>query len=308
MAERYELIGASTLTGVDMTVRKDVFASLFDEQLQILDSLGKPFPFVSYVVALENGRFVEGVTNAEGKTERVSTGRPVGIKSIELHPKPRMCCALHLGRLNLACDSLVIPLQDIQTNSDDVGESVRQVETPKGGERNLTSGEIAMAKSVFGEGIDYRSVKVHRGGYWLFFGFQDEDTAVTPNGEMYFPGRHFKEDYSLESVGDQGWFIHEMTHVWQYQRGYWVKLIRGPRPNMKYAYTLGKGARFCDFNMEAQGNIAEDYYLVVVKGAQRLMRESKYRNDPRASSLLTAVLQDFLQNPKDQEHLPKTTE
>ena len=112
----------------------------------------------------------------------------------------------------------------------------------------------------------YGAVKVHRGGYWLFFGFQDEDTAVTPNGEMYFPGKDFKEDYSLESVGDQGWFIHEMTHVWQCQLGYWVKSIGGPCPNMSYAYTLDAGKKLCDSNMEAQGDICGDYYLAVIRG------------------------------------------
>jgi type VI secretion system secreted protein VgrG len=180
--------------------------------------------------------------------------------------------------------------------------------TPKGGERNLTAGEVAMARSVFGDGLDYDAVKVHRGGYWLFFGFQDEDTAVTPNGEMYFPGKHFKEDYSLESVGDQGGFIHEMTHVWQYQLGYWVKSIRVPRPNMSYAYTLDAGKQFCDFNMEAQGNICEDYYLAVIRGAQRLMRESKYRSNPMAPELLKTTLRDFLQNQRDSSNLPKVTE
>ena len=100
---------------------------------------------------------------------------------------------LHATRLKLVADSIKVSLQDITTHSVDVGESLRQVATPKGGERNLTAGEVAMARSVFGDGLDYDAVKVHRGGYWLFFGFQDEDTAVTPNGEMYFPGKHFKE-------------------------------------------------------------------------------------------------------------------
>lgn len=308
MAERYKVIGSSTLTSLDMPIRKEVFSAIFDEQLQVVDSIGKPFASVSYIVELASGRRIKGVTDFDGRTERITTGKPVGIESIELYPTQRTCCALHATRLKLVADSIKLPLQDITTHSVDVGESLRQVATPKGGERNLTAGEIAMARSVFGDGLDYDAVKVHRGGYWLFFGFQDEDTAVTPNGEMYFPGKHFKEDYSLESVGDQGWFIHEMTHVWQYQLGYWVKSIRGPRPNMSYAYTLDAGKKFCDFNMEAQGNICEDYYLVVIRGAQRLMRESKYRSNPMAPELLKTTLKDFLKNPRDSSNLPKVTE
>lgn len=305
MGERYELVGTSVLSTVDRITRKNVFASVFDEQLKILDVSGRPFSGVEYSIRLGNGKVVRGLTQSDGRTERVITGSPVSIESVEIAPSPRVCCALHAGA---ASESLVISVQGVKTTSSDVGQSIRVVETPKGSARGLTSGEIRMAETVFGGGVDYEKVRVHRGGYWLFFGLQDEDTAVTPNGEMYFPGKHYKEDYSLESVRDQGWFLHEMTHVWQYQMGYWVKLVRGPRPNMSYAYSLEPGKRFSDFNMEAQGNIIEDYYLAVVCGSQRLVRESKYRSRPDTVSSLKATLAEFLKDPKNEGLLPNTTE
>ena len=68
------------------------------------------------------------------------------------------------------------------------------------------------------------------------------------------------------------------------------------------------GKQLCDFNMEAQGNICEDYYLAVIRGAQRLMRESKYRSNQMAPELLKKTLRDFLRNPRDSSNLPKVTE
>lgn len=116
MAERYKVIGSSTLTSIDMPVRKEVFSAIFDEQLRVLDSLGKPFASVSYVVELASGRRIKGVTDFDGRTERITTGKPVGIESIELYPTQRACCALHATRLKLVADSIKVSLQDITTH------------------------------------------------------------------------------------------------------------------------------------------------------------------------------------------------
>ncbi len=55
----------------------------------------------------------------------------------------------------------------------------------EGGARLLTSGEIALAKTVFGSTIDYSMVWIHKESY-LPFDPQDKNTAMTPNGELYF--------------------------------------------------------------------------------------------------------------------------
>ena len=51
--------------------------------------------------------------------------------------------------------------------------------------RLLTSGEIALAKSVFRSTIPYHKVWIHFDSY-LPFGLQDQYTAMAPNGEIYF--------------------------------------------------------------------------------------------------------------------------
>jgi hypothetical protein len=51
--------------------------------------------------------------------------------------------------------------------------------------RLLTPGEIGLAKTVFGGSIIYGKVWVHHGSY-LPFGLQNRNTAMSPNGELYF--------------------------------------------------------------------------------------------------------------------------
>src|SRR5690606_5678842 len=143
--------------------------------------------------------------------------------------------------------------------------------------------------------IDYSKVKVHCCGYWLLCGLQPAHTAVCPNGHMYFPPRVHQADFSQATLAEQSWFMHELTHVWQYQMGYWVKCARILRPRMSYAYTVDTGRAFRDFNMEAQGNLVEDYFLTHVRGAQGAIRERRYRGDPAYPHALATVMADFLQ-------------
>jgi len=63
--------------------------------------------------------------------------------------------------------------------------NIRSTPTRTVGARHLTVGEVFMARSVFQGAIDYNRVKVHNGEY-LWFGLQDDDTAMTPNCELFF--------------------------------------------------------------------------------------------------------------------------
>lgn len=105
--------------------------------------------------------------------------------------------------------------------------------TPEGGKRSLTAGEVAMARKLFKDALDYTVVKVHNDEY-LPFGLQPDDTAMAPNGEIYFNPAHFKEDFSQESNRSKRWFMHEMVHVWQYQLGYPVRLRGAIRIGLDY--------------------------------------------------------------------------
>lgn len=124
-------------------------------------------------------------------------------------------------------------------------------------DRPLTAAETLSARQVFGTEIDYRRVRVHRGKY-IFF--QPSDTAMTPNGEIYFPEPVYKADFAT-SVGDRSWLIHELTHVWQYQHGVNVRLAAPFSRNYNYGKITTK-TRFSDLNIEQQASMVADYYLI----------------------------------------------
>ena len=93
----------------------------------------------------------------------------------------------------------------------------------KNDSRKLTPGEISLAKSIFKKSVNYAGIKIHKGSYFPF-NLQNVDTAATPNGDMYFMPKHYQADFSGAVPTYQPWFIHEMTHVWQYQSGLKVKM------------------------------------------------------------------------------------
>jgi hypothetical protein len=170
--------------------------------------------------------------------------------------------------------------------------------------RPLTPGEIALAKRVFRDSIDYRAVKVHARGY-LPFGLQPQRTAMAPNGNLYFPPACFQHDFSRCDLGERMWFIHEMTHVWQFQLGYPVKFRGAIRIGLGYGYVLGAGRTLADYNMEAQGNLLADYFALKFCDGQARLYERRYRDTPGALALYEAVLAGFIHSPAERRHLPK---
>ncbi|SAK41819.1 Rhs element Vgr protein [Caballeronia temeraria] len=169
--------------------------------------------------------------------------------------------------------------------------------------RPLTSGEIDIARLIFRDAIDYSRVRVHARGY-LPFGLQPSHTAMAPNGSLYFPPACFQDDFSLCDARQQMWFIHEMTHVWQFQLGYPVRLRGAVRIGLPYAYTLADDKRLRDYNMEAQGNLLADYFALKFCDGQSRLYEHRYRHLPGALALYETVLADFLRAPDGRGNLP----
>ena len=169
-----------------------------------------------------------------------------------------------------------------------------------------TLGEIAMAQLIFKDSIDYSKVKVHNEGY-LPFGLQGTNTAMTPNGEMYFGSTRFKDDFSqgqdAQSINEKHWFMHEMVHVWQYQLGYPVRARGAIRFGLDYKYDLAKDKSLSDYNMEAQGDLLADYFALKFLNDTNAMTDAqqRYSND---LPLYEQVLKNFLADPKDASNLP----
>ena len=87
--------------------------------------------------------------------------------------------------------------------------------------RPLTASEIASARKVYFDGIDYSSIRVYSRA-WM--AVQGENVVMAPNGNLYWPGSESCSDLTMCGAGTQRdnvefTFIHEMGHVMQYQNG-----------------------------------------------------------------------------------------
>ena len=128
------------------------------------------------------------------------------------------------------------------------------------GSRPLTSGEIALARSVFGDAVDYHRAKLVRGKWWPF---QPRGIVMAPTGNIHFhpDSDLWSEDFSKERLSLQGLFIHEMAHVWQAQtRGrFYLVLMR--HPFCRYTYDLVEGRPFERYGLEQQAELIRHRFM-----------------------------------------------
>ena len=172
--------------------------------------------------------------------------------------------------------------------------------------RPLTGGEIAMVRQLFGDAIDVARVRVHARRY-LPFGMQPKHCAMAPNGSLYFHHSCFRDDFSRAAPCDQRWFMHEMVHVWQHQLGYMVRLRGAIRIGLHYTYALRPGANLADYNMEAQGDLLADYFMLRFGGAPGTagaLATAGHSSPPAPLALYDTVLASFLAHPRDCTNLP----
>ncbi|EFF83292.1 hypothetical protein HMP0015_1225 [Acinetobacter haemolyticus ATCC 19194] len=133
--------------------------------------------------------------------------------------------------------------------------------------RELTPAEIEMARPVFGDLIDYSKIRIFNIPY---LPWQPANIFIAPNGNLYVHQKYFHSDYSRCSITLQSIFIHELTHILQYQQqtnvilkgallqlGYYLTLKR----YNPYKYQFVEGKAFTQYNIEQQGDIARDIFL-----------------------------------------------
>jgi hypothetical protein len=173
--------------------------------------------------------------------------------------------------------------------------------------RQLTEGEITLAKSVFGDAIDYTRVTLH-GKRILPPGIQHRHQAVAVGNRISFPRNAYSDDFSKEtSPAKQSVFIHELVHVWQHQNNVLSTPREAVRETLKhkfnysnsYHYTLMPKHDLTSYGFEQQAAIIQDYFLLTRHNTQ-----DSYKNRRRAGANpatlkknYEAVLEKFLQNP-----------
>jgi hypothetical protein len=164
----------------------------------------------------------------------------------------------------------------------------------------LTAAEIRMASLLFGDAIDFSRVRIHNRRYLPLV--QPKNCAMTPNGSIYFHHSRFLPDYTKGDPHTVHWFMHEMAHVWQYQLGYPVRLRGAFRVGLSYGYTLRQDATLADYNMEAQGDLLADYFVLKSLQKPQAMRERRYAD---RLPLYEEVMADFLADPAGARNLPR---
>ena len=170
--------------------------------------------------------------------------------------------------------------------------------------RPLTAGERTLLVPIFRDSIDYEKVRVIHAA----FPFQPSGVYMTPRGHIYAPGDLFSDDFSRT---DPAVFVHEMTHVWQFENG--MDLIaQGVATFAKYngayekayAYTLDASGRdLIDYGMEQQASIVEDYFLVSVRHRSPQQLQNRVSSAER-DQLYAAVLGKFLGNARYARTVP----
>jgi hypothetical protein len=130
-------------------------------------------------------------------------------------------------------------------------------------DRPLTPGEIDLARSVYGEAIDYAPVRI-AARKWAFF--QPRDTVMAPSGTIHFhpKGHLWREDFAAAPLDLQGLFVHEMCHVWQHQQGIFLPLAR--HPFCRYSYALKPGWPLKRYGIEQQAEIVRHAFVLRAGG------------------------------------------
>lgn len=125
--------------------------------------------------------------------------------------------------------------------------------------RSLTTAETDLARTMFGATIDYTRVRVHRSRWWPL---QPRDVVMAPDGAIWChpAGETWRACFAAAGSSMRALFIHEMTHVWQAQRGgrWYLPLMR--HPFCRYDYVLTPGKPFARYGIEQQAEIVADAF------------------------------------------------
>lgn len=122
--------------------------------------------------------------------------------------------------------------------------------------RALSEGEIELGGSVFGAEIPWLQVRLWQAPRLNF-------AAMVPLGRaIVFSRWRAPKDFAGAPLGEQGWFIHELTHVWQAERGIVLALAKlGALGAAAYVYAQKADARLDAYNIEQQAEIARHLFL-----------------------------------------------
>jgi len=171
--------------------------------------------------------------------------------------------------------------------------------------RALTQNEKILAQKIFGNSIKYNDVLIFNEKYAFF---QPSESGMTPNGNIYIDGKKEVIDYGSMSIAaeNRGFFIHEMTHVWQKQNNVLNPIASAIANSIRHAffyqesykYTLEKNKDLLEYRMEQQAQIIEDYTRITLLHLKPKLgfMQNKIRYS-EAITLFNSVLSKFIKDP-----------
>jgi hypothetical protein len=145
-----------------------------------------------------------------------------------------------------------------------------------GGARPLTAGEIALARTAFGDEPPYDKVRLRRGAGMnaaAAIAFMRGNPAITLIRTIYFK-TPWHSDFSTADARARADLLHELTHILQYERlgalGFALRYARelaahGFRPGRLYDYKKAN-TKFPKATLEGQAEMVGDYALALLSG------------------------------------------
>lgn len=133
--------------------------------------------------------------------------------------------------------------------------------------RRMTLGEIELVRPIFGDAVRYENVRIfNRPTIYSVFNKDQIAQAVRNNvylSERMGPQRNdfgFANKPSPKGVSIEddhaGDFVHEITHIWQYQT---IGIKQNDQP-YSYEFKLQSHEKFVEFNPEQQAEIVKAYF------------------------------------------------
>jgi hypothetical protein len=138
-----------------------------------------------------------------------------------------------------------------------------------------------MACEMFGLALDLDAIRLHHAKWWPF---QPRNVVMAPDGQIWLhpAGGLWREDFSTAHTRLQALFVHELTHVWQHQRG--TCLILRRHPFCRYGYRIVPGQRLENYGIEQQAMIVEHAFV-----ARQAGQPNPYLDDLLHGAGLVAV-------------------
>ena len=155
--------------------------------------------------------------------------------------------------------------------------------------RKLSDDEITWAQQFFGDDIDYKSVNYFSR---QMIGSGNRGLAYQARGSIY-EGVYWDRDVAPHSNFVAEVFIHEMTHVWQYQTGRVPDIPEAeiPEHDKIYAYNIDAYEYFREFGVEQQASIVGDiaakrlHFNAIAQHASPEMLRNIYKQCKRVNKL-----------------------